>query len=240
MSWKHAEMAPAPTRFLVFDGYRLAYRVSGQGPPLVLLSQYWRGGFEALAQRLRSHWQVFQVTPIGYGESERVAGYAGEAMADQVAAVVGQHQVDRYVVAGYSAGAAMAACVARANPRVAGLICGGFALEPATPGHRRQLDRRLAPDHPSRTLWAWFGSMAWPEELAVMSCPRLVFWGSEDHQMAPRLRRLRQDLTLQEVDFEEFPGYDHASCCSQEALAGSVLPSIQAWAGAHLPDHSSQ
>jgi len=62
-----------------------------------------------------------------------------------------------------------------------------------------------------------------------MSCARLLYWGSEDRQMAQRLRRAREQLTLQDVDFIEFPGFDHGGCSSPEALAHVVVPAVAGW-----------
>jgi hypothetical protein len=53
----------------------------------------------------------------------------------------------------YSAGGAMALCIAQSTRRAVGVVTGGFSPSPPTPGVLRQLDRRLDPDHPSRSLW---------------------------------------------------------------------------------------
>ena len=156
---------------LDFEGHRLVYRVSGEGPAIVVLSQYWRGEAVARARLLASNHRVFEITPVGYGRSDRVPGYAGDSVARQVLAVLDRHGTDRFVVWGYSAGAAMAGGVACSTPRVAGLVCGGFAFDSATPGVRRQLDRRLPPDHPSRDLWSWIAAFDWRAELAALSFP---------------------------------------------------------------------
>lgn len=129
------------------------YRVSGHGPALVLLSLYRRRADLVHARILSDRWRVFQVHPLGYGYSDRVPGYAGEDLAGQVLAVLDHDGVERFVVWGYSKGGAMAACVARATHRAAGLVCGAFSLlDHPTDARLRQMDRRLRPDHPSRTL----------------------------------------------------------------------------------------
>jgi hypothetical protein len=38
----------------------------------------------------------------------------------------------------------------------------------------RQMDRRLAPDSPARSLWSWVKRFDWAHELRAMRCP-LVF-----------------------------------------------------------------
>jgi pimeloyl-ACP methyl ester carboxylesterase len=212
-----------------FDGHRLVYRVSGQGPALVVLNLYRRRADMVHARLLSPRWRVFQVFPLGYGYSERVPGFSGERLVEQVLAVLDRHDVNRFVVWGYSKGGAMGLSIARATTRVAGLVCGGFWPGLVTPGLVRQLDRRLSPDHPSRSLWWWFKDFDWSDELSRMSCARLLYWGGQDRQMAQRLRRTREQLTLQDVDFIEFPGLDHGACGSPEAAESVVVPEVATW-----------
>ncbi len=201
---------------LDFDGHPLAYRVTGEGPALVVLS-------------------------LGYGHSERVPGYAGEALASQVLAVLDHHGVDRFVVWGYSKGGAMAACVARGTPRTAGLVCGAYSiLDHPTDSTMKQMDRRLRPDHPSRTLWAWVKRFNWVDELRKMSCPSLFYWGSDDRH-ASGLRHTRellggQDLfgRQQDVEFGEHPGLGHEAGGDPQFLADSVIPMVVEWTARRL------
>src|SRR6185437_12348879 len=103
--------------------------------------------------------------------------------AAQVLAVLDRHQIDRFTIWGYSAGGAMAAYVARATPRAAALVCGGFSLfDRFTSGTLQRLDRRLPPDHASRTLWWWVNSVDWTGEISAASFPCLLYWGSRDRQ----------------------------------------------------------
>ena len=107
------------TLHLDFDGHRLAYRVTGRGPAFVVLNLYRRRADAIQAQQLGDGCQVFQIYPLGYGYSERVPGYAGEFLADQVVAVLDRHGAERFIVWGYSKGGAMAACIARGSARAA-------------------------------------------------------------------------------------------------------------------------
>lgn len=179
---------------------------------------------------LSDRWQLFHITPVGYGRSDHVPGYAGAALADQILAVLDRHDVGRFAIWGYSAGGAMAACVALATPRAAALVCGGFNLfHPLTPGKLRQLDRHLRPDHPSRELWSWVNAFDWISMVNAMSRPCLLYWGSDDRQTARKLRNAQTQLSLQYVDFVEFAGLDHAACNSREALREPVVPTVAEW-----------
>jgi pimeloyl-ACP methyl ester carboxylesterase len=222
------------TRQLDFDGHRLAYRVAGDGPALVVLSLYRRRADVPQARLLSDRWRVFQVHPLGYGYSERVPGYAGEALVDQVLAVLDHHAVDRFVVWGISKGGAMAACIARATTRTAGLVTGAFSLHHPTDAQMRRMDRRLRPDHPSRALWAWVKRFDWVEELLVMPCPGLLYWGSEDRNHAPGLRRTRDLLNGDDLEFVEFPGLGHEVGGEPQHITNSVVPMVVDWTARRL------
>lgn len=217
------------TRYIEFDGHHLAYRVGGRGPALVVLSLYRRREDMTQARVLSGTYQVFQVAPLGYGYSDRVPGYAGGRLAEQVLRVLDHHGVYRFVVWGYSAGGAMACCIARQTPRAIGLVCGGFSPEHLTPGTMRGLDRRLRPDHPSRSLWWWFNGLDWTSEFSAMSCARLFYWGGADRQMAEPLRRAQERLRFQGADFIELRGLDHRACNTPMALEGEVVPTVAEW-----------
>ncbi|HVX44467.1 MAG TPA: alpha/beta hydrolase [Mycobacteriales bacterium] len=220
--------------YVDYDGHRIAYRVSGRGAALVVLNLYRRQPDLMQARLLSHHFRVFQIWPLGFGYSDRVPGYSGELLVDQVLAVLARYGVRRFVVWGYSAGSAMGLCVARATDRTAGLVCGGFAPLPLRPATLRQLDRRLRPDHPNRSLWWWFDRFDWAAEMAAMECPRLCYWGGEDNQMAVRLRDLRNQIPFQEVDFIELPGLDHGRCNTPEALRDAVVPAVADWLARRL------
>jgi hypothetical protein len=97
------------------------------------------------------------------------------------------------------------------------------------------MDRRLRPDHPSRALWAWVKQFDWAQELNAMPCPRLLYWGSEDRQMARRLRQVRDLLAFRGVDFVEFPGLDHGAF-NERVTADLVVPTIVDWAARKVGD----
>lgn len=202
---------------------------------MVVVSQYWRKEDQVHARLLGDRWQLFHVTPLGYGRSDRVPGYAGEALVDQIVAVLDRHGVDRFVIWGYSAGGAMAACIARATPRAAALVCGGFSLfDQLSPGTLRQLDRRLHSEHPSRSLWWWVNAFDWRREVVAMSCPCLLYWGKDDRQTAKKLCDAQTRLSLPGVEFVEFRALNHAGCNAGEALQELVVPTVHEWLSARL------
>jgi pimeloyl-ACP methyl ester carboxylesterase len=225
------------TQYIDFDGHRMAYRAAGEGPTIVVLQLYRRREPMIHTRVLSDRWQVFEISPLGFGRSDRLPSYAGEALVDQVQAVLDRHDVDKFVIWGFSAGGAMAACIARATPRAAGLVCGGYALIGLpTPGGAREMDKRLAPNHPSRSLWAWVARFDWADELRSMGCPRLLFWGSEDTsvQMGKRLRRMREQLADTDVDFVEFPGVGHEVGGDEGLLTDLVFPAVTSWTDRRL------
>jgi pimeloyl-ACP methyl ester carboxylesterase len=216
-------------QYIDFDGHRVAYRVAGGGPALVVLHLYRRKEPLIHLRVLSDVWQVFEISPLGYGRSDRVPGYAGEFLVDQVLAVLDHHRVQDFVVWGYSKGGAMASCIARATPRAAALVCGGYSqLDFLTDGVMRRLDRRLRADHPSRSLWPWVQSFDWREELTALSRPALFYWGSDDRQMARGLRRARELLWPPGIEFLEFAGLDHGSF-DESALGHLVIPAVREW-----------
>jgi pimeloyl-ACP methyl ester carboxylesterase len=225
------------TQYIDFDGHRMAYRVAGEGPAVVVLQLYRRRDPMIHSRALSDLWQVFEVSPVGYGRSDRVPGYAGEALPDQILTVLDHHGVDRFMIWGYSKGGAMAACIARATPRAAALVCAAFALGAIpTDGGMRQMDRRVRPDDSDRTLWTWVKGIDWADELRSMTLPRLFFWGSEDTsvQMAKRLRRMRELFVNEDIDFIEFPGFGHADIGSDEVSTELVFPTVVEWASRRL------
>jgi pimeloyl-ACP methyl ester carboxylesterase len=236
MRWPSSEgMSVSATElsFIDFDGHKLAYRKAGSGPALVVLNGYRRRADMPQLRILRDSWHVFQIDPIGYGYSERIPGYAGEALTEQVLAVLDEHAVERFVIWGYSQRGGMAACVARATSRATAMVSGGIALlRVMTPAEQRRGERALRADHPSRPFWRWFMRFDWAAELAAMQCPKLVYFGAEDFgAQGRRLRHDRAQLEAVGVDVIEFEGLDHALCGDgdTEVIRDQILPTVVDW-----------
>ena len=152
-------------RFAQVNGVNLAYRVHGEGPPLVLIMGYrlnqaaWPESFiEALAE----HFTVISLDNRGTGLSDKpVEGYALANMARDVCALLKQLQIGRVHVLGYSMGGAIAQEFVRQFPdRVSSLIlcatmCGGpraVYAKSSVLSVMRDLDG-LSPEEAARRIW---------------------------------------------------------------------------------------
>lgn len=127
-----AAMAP---RVAKTDGINIAFRIQGEGPPLVLIMGYrlslaaWPAKF---VETLAKSFTVIAIDNRGTGQSDKpVTGYAIANMARDVAGVLDEIGIDSTYLLGYSMGGAIAQEFTRQFPhRVAGLIlcatmCGG-------------------------------------------------------------------------------------------------------------------
>ena len=152
-------------RFAQVNGVNLAYRVHGEGPPLVLIMGYrlnqaaWPESFiEALAEQFT----VISLDNRGTGLSDKpVDGYALANMARDVCALLEQLQITRVHMLGYSMGGAVAQEFVRQFPeRVSSLIfcatmCGGpraVYAKSSVLSVMRDLDG-LSPEEAARRIW---------------------------------------------------------------------------------------
>ena len=152
-------------RFAQVNGVNLAYRVHGEGPPLVLIMGYrlnqaaWPESFiEALAEQFT----VISLDNRGTGLSDKpVEGYALANMARDVCALLEQLQITRVHMLGYSMGGAVAQEFVRHFPeRVSSLIlcatmCGGpraVYAKSSVLSVMRDLDG-LSPEEAARRIW---------------------------------------------------------------------------------------
>jgi pimeloyl-ACP methyl ester carboxylesterase len=218
-------MADHPSRGATYDGHRVWYRVAGSGPALVLVRQNRVPADDRQLQLFSDRFTVLQVTPIGFGASERPAGYRpSDGVAPHILAAIDQEGIDRFAVWGYSQGAAMAAAVARATPRAVAMVCGGNPLIGVpTPGTLRRLDREPRLPVGAHAFWHWYASHDWDRELRAMECTKIVYFGSEDN---PALRRRREQLITCGVDVHEFAGLDHHTCNSGPDFEQRVMPAV--------------
>jgi pimeloyl-ACP methyl ester carboxylesterase len=147
------------------NGINIAYRVQGQGPPLVLVMGYrlnstaWPATFiEQLARRFT----VITLDNRGTGLSDKpVEGYAIANMARDVHGLLDELGLAQVHMLGYSMGGTVAQEFARQFPhRVSGLVlcatmCGGphaIYMPPSVMRVMRELDG-LEPEEIARRIW---------------------------------------------------------------------------------------
>jgi pimeloyl-ACP methyl ester carboxylesterase len=152
-------------RFARINGVNIAFRVEGEGPPLVLVMGYrlnstaWPASFiEQLARRFT----VITLDNRGTGQSDKpVEGYAIDNLARDVAGLLDELRIPRAHILGYSMGGTIAQEFVRQFPdRVAGLVlcattCGGpraIYAPPSVMRVMRELDG-LKPEEIARQIW---------------------------------------------------------------------------------------
>jgi hypothetical protein len=227
---------PLPTRSVDVDGARVAYRIAGEGPVVVLIKNSRHPVDFPVAQLLAGHYRTFQIHPVGFGASERPAGYDFGAIDRQVFAVLDHEGVGNFVVWGFSQTASMAALVARATTRAVALVAGGAELigHPSDTEMRR-LEREPRLPVASLEFWRAYRRYDWHHELRSMQQPRLVYLGTGDPRIR-KLRRLAPTLRGCGCDYLEFDGLDHTTAGLSDGAAGGqrTTSAITDWLRANL------
>jgi pimeloyl-ACP methyl ester carboxylesterase len=114
-------------------GYRIAYLVWGEGPPLVLVSGQLQAAEDWVAagyvDPLRDY-RVIAIDPLGFGRSDKPydpAAYLFEDRAADIAAVLDAEDVGAAMLWGYSFGGSQVEAFARLRPdRTKGVVLGGM------------------------------------------------------------------------------------------------------------------
>ena len=131
------------------DGTRLAYRVVGEGEPIVLLhaftvdsAQNWEqpGIAQAIVDSGR---QVVMLEARGHGGSEVPADparYGWPRYGSDVVDLLDHLRIDRCALVGYSLGACTAAWVTPREPRVRGAVLSGIAEDSIAPWPQEMVD----------------------------------------------------------------------------------------------------
>ncbi len=121
-----APKADDPGHFVSVDGVRTYYRVTGCGPPLVLVHglAVSHRSWDATTQALAEHHTVYALDLPGFGYSDKPSGFAS---ARQEAAFVDRFlaalEIDAATVIGHSTGGAVALWLAIEHPaRIARLV----------------------------------------------------------------------------------------------------------------------
>jgi len=152
-------------RFAKVNGVNIAFRVQGEGPPLVLVMGYRLSSAawpEALISALALQFSVITLDNRGTGLSDKpVDGYAIANMALDLAGLLDELKISRTHILGYSMGGAIALEFERQFPDcVSGLVlcatmCGGpraIYAPPSVVRVMRELDG-LKPDEIARQIW---------------------------------------------------------------------------------------
>jgi pimeloyl-ACP methyl ester carboxylesterase len=141
----------AATRFARSpDGTRIAYDVSGSGPPVVLLHgggqtrRVWRE--RGYVDRLRPRFTVITIDLRGNGESDRpttAQAYAIDRLVADVLAVADEAGAKQFVLWGFSYGANVGRYIASRSDRVRAMVYIGIPFGAAASGTFEQMIREL-------------------------------------------------------------------------------------------------
>ena len=156
---------PMRIRHANVNGIHIAYRVQGEGPPLVLVMGYRLSSTawpEAFVETLARQFTVVTLDNRGTGLSDKpLEGYAIANMARDLCGLLDELQISRMHLLGYSMGGAIAQEFVRQFPeRVSSLIlcatmCGGpraIYAKPSIVSVMRDLDG-LSPEESARRIW---------------------------------------------------------------------------------------
>jgi pimeloyl-ACP methyl ester carboxylesterase len=152
-------------RFARVNGVNIAFRLQGEGPPLVLVMGYRLSSAAwpvSLIEALARQFSIITLDNRGTGQSDKpVDGYAIANMARDLAGLLDELEISRTHVLGYSMGGAIAQEFARQFPeRVSGLVlcatmCGGPRAIYAPPPVVRVMREHdgLKPEEIARQIW---------------------------------------------------------------------------------------
>ena len=120
-----------PPKTVPVDGHTLAYTVTGQGPPLILLHGFGAQGWmwEHQQEALAHHCRVYTLDLLGYGYSDRPKiEYTPDVFIDSVKGCMSALDINRATFIGNSMGAGIAMGMALKYPRLTDriILIGGF------------------------------------------------------------------------------------------------------------------
>jgi pimeloyl-ACP methyl ester carboxylesterase len=147
-------------------GYRVAYLVWGDGPPLVLVSGQLQAAEDwttaGYVDALRDY-RVIAVDPLGFGHSDKPhdpAAYRFEDRAADIAAVLDAEGVGAAILWGYSFGGSQVEAFARLRPdRTKGVVLGGMVPGLSAVDRRNVGERGIAPYESGDWATVWSEAM---------------------------------------------------------------------------------
>ncbi len=126
------------TEYLELEGSWIRYRVSGGGPPVLLVHGWLSSGriWERLANRLAQRFTVYSLDLSGFGESDKpISGYGVRYGSRLLYAFCAHFGLTRAAVVGHDIGGAMAVKLAADHPDVVGRL-----VLVSTPAEEDQMD----------------------------------------------------------------------------------------------------
>ncbi len=237
---------------LLVDGHRVAWRVTGSGPPL-LAPQCNFSWTSTMVEAMSREFTLITATPTDFGASERVgAPYVPARWAAEMGAVLDHVGVERCGLFGYSFTGAFGPWLARRLPqRIAAVVAGGFPLlgdyretfddvriqlaalqaDPATYAaiHRDRFDPLAGT--------AFYEDLASLDDDALVDgcpCPLYCFWGEDDTDAVAMVMpsgELSAGLAKRGVTHHVIPGFDHEGLNSELEVA---WPDAAAWMSGQL------
>lgn len=235
--------------FLDLDGVEIAYRVQGNGPPLLApeCNYTWA---DNVASQLAEHFTVIASSPRDYGSSTRTGGpsYDVGRWATDLQAVARHLGYDRFLYFGYSFTGAFGPWLARrlcTSEAVVAVAAGGFPLlgdYRVTLADIEDQARALERDPGALAQWQLkfdpFAGRAFYRDLATLApnalvedspCPLYCFWGDRDTdavEMVLSHEEYMAGLRQRGVPFDVYSGYDHEGLNSSLDV---VLPAATEW-----------
>ncbi len=176
------------------NGIELAVRVSGSGPPLVLLHALGEtaADWDVVLPAFEEHFRVYAVDLRGHGASDWPGEYSLELMRDDVLALLDALGLTSVDLVGHSLGGFVALLVAQHSPgRVSRLV-----LEDVPAPLPREVVPPVRPEGELAFDWGMVLAVrpqiddpdpAWLDGLARITASTLVVWGGPESPM-PRAR----------------------------------------------------
>lgn len=235
--------------FLDRDGARIAYRVSGAGPPLLApeCNYTWTGQVEA---RLAEHFTLIVASPRDYGASTRTGGpvYDVGCWATDLQAVAHHVGHDRFLFFGYSFTGVFGPWLARrvrGSQSVVAVASGGFPLLGDYRVSLADVEEQARALEGDPAMWELAqqrfdprAALAFYRDLATLApdamvedlpCPLYCFWGDQDADAVEKVlshEAYAAGLRQRGVPFDIYPGFDHEGLNASLEVA---LPAATEW-----------
>ena len=233
---------------LSVSGAKIAFRVTGSGPPLLApeCNYTWTPEIEDLmAQRFT----LIVASPRDFGASTRTGGpYEPGLWASDMLAVARHLGYARFLYFGYSFTGAFGPWLAlrlAEHGAVAAVAAGGFPLLGDYGVTSRDVDEQMAHMENDPDVWAkaeqrfdpragasfyrHLGRLAPDALVDDAPCPLYCFWGDRDHDAVGMVMpgsELAEGLSARGVSWRQLEGYDHEGLSSHLEVA---WPGAEAW-----------